>query len=63
MWAEAGSKANSGPGLVTIVGQQAFRVLNEKEQAGFGEYLSSFASTHEAMTSASSLNGGEKVLI
>jgi hypothetical protein len=49
--------------LVTIVGQQAFRALNEKEQAGFGEYLSSFASPHEALTSPSSLNGREKVLI
>jgi hypothetical protein len=49
--------------LVTTVGQEAFRGLNEKEHAGFGEYLSSFASTHEAMTSPSSLNGREKVLI
>jgi hypothetical protein len=49
--------------LVTIVGQQAFRVLNEKEQAGFDEYLSSFARPHAGMTSPSSLNGGERGLI
>lgn len=27
MWAEAGSKANSGPALVTTLGQEAFRPL------------------------------------
>jgi hypothetical protein len=49
--------------LATTVGQEAFRGLNAKERAGFGEYLSSFASTQQAMTSPSSLNGREKVLI
>jgi hypothetical protein len=31
------TQARSSPGLVTAVGQEVFRVLDEKEQAGFGK--------------------------